>query len=56
MGGLNVYQDSIHLNLTNPAAYTELKLVNYSVGTLISINILKLKIQMKKFKQLSIII
>lgn len=32
MGGLNVYSDSIHLNLTNPAAYTELELVNYSVG------------------------
>ena len=32
MGGLNVYSDSIHLNLTNPAAYSELKLVNYSVG------------------------
>jgi len=32
MGGLNVYSDSVHLNLTNPAAYTELKLVNYSVG------------------------
>lgn len=32
MGGLNVYSDSIHLNLTNPASYSELKLVNYSVG------------------------
>ena len=32
MGGLNVYSDSIHLNLTNPAAYSELKLVNYSIG------------------------
>ncbi len=32
MGGLNVYSDSIHLNLTNPASYSELELVNYSVG------------------------
>jgi len=32
MGGLNIYSDSIHLNLINPAAYSELKLVNYSVG------------------------
>ena len=32
MGGLNVYSDSIHLNLTNPAAYSEIELVNYSVG------------------------
>ena len=32
MGGLNIYSDSVHLNLINPAAYSELKLVNYSVG------------------------
>ena len=32
MGGLNVYSDSIHLNLTNPAAYSQIELVNYSVG------------------------
>ena len=32
MGGLSVYSDSISINLTNPAAYSELKLVNYSVG------------------------
>jgi long-subunit fatty acid transport protein len=32
MGGLSVYSDSTSINLTNPAAYSELKLVNYSVG------------------------
>ena len=32
MGGLNIYSDSVHLNLTNPAAFSELKYVNYSVG------------------------
>tara|TARA_B100001093_G_scaffold142466_1_gene134947 strand:+ start:351 stop:1607 length:1257 start_codon:yes stop_codon:yes gene_type:complete len=32
MGALSIYSDSVHLNLTNPAAYSELKLVNYSVG------------------------
>ena len=32
MGGLSVYSDSISLNLLNPAAYSELELVNYSVG------------------------
>jgi len=32
MGGLSVYSDSIHLNLTNPASFSELKRVNYSLG------------------------
>jgi len=32
MGGLTVYSDSIHLNLTNPATYSQIELVNYSVG------------------------
>jgi len=32
MGGLNIYSDSVHLNLTNPASFSELKYVNYSVG------------------------
>ena len=32
MGGLSVYSDSIHLNLTNPASLSELKRVNYSLG------------------------
>ena len=41
MGGLSVYSDSIHLNLTNPAAFSELKYVNYSVG--VDYNNFKLK-------------
>ena len=32
MGGLSVYTDSIHLNLTNPASFSQLKRVNYSMG------------------------
>lgn len=33
MGGLGVFADSIHLNLQNPAAYSSLKLVNFSIGS-----------------------
>lgn len=32
MGGVGVFSDSIHINLQNPAAYSRLKLVNFSVG------------------------
>ena len=32
MGGIGVFSDSIHLNLQNPAAYSSLKLVNFSIG------------------------
>ncbi|OAD91544.1 hypothetical protein A7A78_03380 [Aequorivita soesokkakensis] len=32
MGGLSVFSDSIHLNLQNPASYSGLRLVNFSVG------------------------
>ncbi|NKI31680.1 hypothetical protein [Croceivirga thetidis] len=32
MGGLRMYADSIHVNLRNPAAYSELRLTAYSVG------------------------
>ena len=32
MGGIGVFSDSIHLNLQNPASYSGLKLVNYSIG------------------------
>ncbi len=32
MGGLGVFSDSIHLNLQNPAAYSELRLINFSVA------------------------
>lgn len=32
MGGLGIFADSIHLNLQNPAAYSHLRLVNYSMG------------------------
>ncbi|MCH1453382.1 MAG: hypothetical protein L7U59_03140 [Flavobacteriaceae bacterium] len=32
MGGLEVYNDSIHANLTNPSSYGKLKLTNYSLG------------------------
>ncbi|MBL4887674.1 MAG: hypothetical protein JKZ03_04330 [Flavobacteriaceae bacterium] len=32
MGGLSILSDSIHTNLSNPAAYADLKLVNYTIG------------------------
>jgi len=32
MGGLSIKADSIALNLSNPASYSELKLTNFSVG------------------------
>lgn len=32
MGGLNIYTDSIHVNLMNPAAYGRLRLTNYAIG------------------------
>ena len=32
MGGLEIYNDSIHANLSNPASYAKLKLTTYSLG------------------------
>jgi long-subunit fatty acid transport protein len=32
MGGIEVYSDSIHSNLQNPAGLAELKLVNFNIG------------------------
>lgn len=32
MGGLGIFSDSIHINLQNPAAYSELRMVNFSVA------------------------
>lgn len=32
MGGVSMYGDSIHLNLTNPAAYAKLRLTTYTGG------------------------
>lgn len=32
MGGLGIFADSIHLNLQNPAAYSHLRLVNFSMA------------------------
>lgn len=32
MGGLSVYMDSIHINLSNPAAYSKLALTTYTAG------------------------
>ena len=32
MGGLDIYNDSIHANLNNPASYGTLKLTNYALG------------------------
>lgn len=32
MGGLRMYADSIHVNLRNPSAYSELRLTAYAVG------------------------
>jgi len=41
MGGLEIYNDSIHANLSNPSSYGTLKLTNYSVGLNYRINHLK---------------
>ena len=38
MGGLEVYNDSIHANLSNPSSYSKLKLTNYSLGLNYRIN------------------
>lgn len=32
MGGLGVFSDSIHINLQNPASYSGLRLINFTVG------------------------
>ena len=32
MGGIDIYNDSIHANLNNPASYGDLKMVTYSMG------------------------
>ena len=32
MGGISMYGDSIHINLSNPAAYSKLRLTAYSAG------------------------
>lgn len=32
MGGLSVFSDSIHVNLTNPAGYGRLRLTTYTIG------------------------
>ena len=32
MGGIDIYNDSIHANLNNPASYGDLKMVTYSLG------------------------
>lgn len=32
MGGISVFSDSIHVNLTNPAAFGDLRLTTYTVG------------------------
>ncbi len=38
MGGLEVYNDSIHANLSNPSSYAKLQLTNYSLGLNYRIN------------------
>ena len=32
MGGLDIYSDSLHANLNNPASFGDLKLVTYGMG------------------------
>ncbi|MBC9797575.1 hypothetical protein [Sinomicrobium weinanense] len=45
MGGISIYSDSIHLNLNNPAAYSDLHLTVYSVGGAYTNKTLKSKTQ-----------
>ncbi len=37
MGGLGVFSDSIHLNLQNPAAYSSLRLINFTLGASVKV-------------------
>jgi hypothetical protein len=41
MAGLSVVPDSIHINLQNPAMYSSLKLISFSVGGTFTVNRLK---------------
>ena len=38
MGGLEIYNDSIHANLSNPSSYAKLQLTNYTIGLNYRIN------------------
>jgi hypothetical protein len=48
MGGLSVIPDSIHLNILNPAMYSNLKLTSFAVGGTFSANKLKTNSQEEK--------
>lgn len=48
MGGLSVVPDSIHMNIVNPAMYSNLKLTTFSIGGTFSVNKLKTDTQNEK--------
>lgn len=48
MGGLSVIPDSIHMNIVNPAMYSNLKLTTFSIGGTFSVNKLKTNSQNEK--------
>ena len=54
MGGIGVFPDSIHLNLQNPAAYTNLKLTTLAFGGTYSTSDLRTNSQFEKAKRTTI--
>ncbi|MGV1012893.1 MAG: hypothetical protein ACOYBS_10620 [Flavobacterium sp.] len=48
MGGMSVIPDSIHLNISNPAMYSNLKLTTYAIGGTFAVNKLKTSSQNEK--------
>lgn len=54
MGTVSVIPDSIHLNLSNPAQYANLKITNYAVGINFNSNDLMTNTQSEKTKRTSL--
>ena len=51
MGGLDVFTDSININLNNPTSYAKLKVTSYALGLNLSAKILR-KIQFLRNQKL----
>ena len=54
MAGISMIPDSIHINLQNPAMYSDLKLTNFSVGGTFSVNELKTFAQKEKAQRTAV--
>ncbi len=53
MGGIQVEQDSIHINLDNPASYSNLKLTTFTVGGGFNMTTLKNNVSSEKAKRVT---